>query len=96
VATALGFVVYFRLIRTIGSMGVASVGYLKPAVGVLIGYALMGESLTWAGGAGLIAILIGVAAINQTDSSRDATTFEPIATNTERRFGGTDCATRRA
>jgi drug/metabolite transporter (DMT)-like permease len=93
VATALGFVVYFRLIRTIGSMGVASVGYLKPAVGVLIGYALMGESLTWAGGAGLIAILIGVAAINQTDSSRDV---EPIATNTERRFGGTDCATRRA
>jgi drug/metabolite transporter (DMT)-like permease len=35
---------------------------------VLIGCALMGESLTWAGGAGLIAILIGVAAINQTDS----------------------------
>src|SRR5499433_2942111 len=68
VATALGFVLYFRLIRTIGSMGVASVGYLKPAVGVLIGCALMGESLTWAGGAGLIAILIGVAAINRTDS----------------------------
>jgi len=68
VATALGFVVYFRLIRTIGSMGVASVGYLKPAVGVLIGCALMGEALTWAMAAGLIAILIGVAAINQTDS----------------------------
>jgi len=68
VATALGFVVYFRLIRTIGSMGVASVGYLKPAVGVLIGCALMGEALTWTTGAGLIAILIGVAAINQTDS----------------------------
>ena len=60
--------VYFRLIRTIGSMGVASVGYLKPAVGVLIGCALMGEALTWTTGAGLIAILIGVAAINQTDS----------------------------
>jgi drug/metabolite transporter (DMT)-like permease len=93
VATALGFVVYFRLIRTIGSMGVASVGYLKPAVGVLIGCALMGESLSWAGGAGLIAILIGVAAINQTES-RDVTTSEPIATNTERRFGGTDSARR--
>ena len=66
VATALGFVVYFRLIRTIGSMGTASVGYLKPAVGVLIGCVLMGESLTWTTGAGLIAILIGVAAINQT------------------------------
>jgi drug/metabolite transporter (DMT)-like permease len=70
VATALGFVVYFRLIRTIGSMGTASVGYLKPAVGVLIGCVLMGEPLTWTTGAGLIAILIGVAAINQTDSQR--------------------------
>jgi drug/metabolite transporter (DMT)-like permease len=67
VATALGFVVYFHLIRTIGSMGTASVGYLKPAVGVLIGCALMGESLTWTAAGGLIAILIGVAAINQND-----------------------------
>jgi drug/metabolite transporter (DMT)-like permease len=66
-ATALGFVVYFRLIRTIGSMGTASVGYLKPAFGVLIGCALMGESLTWTMASGLIAILIGVAAINQRD-----------------------------
>jgi drug/metabolite transporter (DMT)-like permease len=70
VATALGFVVYFRLIRTIGSMGTASVGYLKPAVGVLIGCVLMGESLTWTMGAGLIAILIGVTAINQTESPK--------------------------
>jgi drug/metabolite transporter (DMT)-like permease len=70
VATALGFVVYFRLIRTIGSMGTASVGYLKPAVGVLIGYVLMDESLTWTTGAGLIGILIGVAAINQTESPK--------------------------
>jgi drug/metabolite transporter (DMT)-like permease len=68
VATALGFVVYFRLIRTIGSMGTASVGYLKPSVGVLIGCALMGESLTWTAAGGLIAILIGVAAINQNGS----------------------------
>src|SRR5947208_2760448 len=65
-ATALGFVLYFRLIRTIGSMGAASVSYLKPAVGVLIGCTLMGETLNWPTGVGLIAILIGVAAINQT------------------------------
>ncbi len=63
-ATALGFVVYFRLIRTIGSMGTASVGYLKPAIGVLIGCVLLGEQLTWITGTGLIVILIGVAAIN--------------------------------
>jgi len=65
-ATALGFVVYFRLIRTIGSMGTASVSYLKPAAGVLIGCTLLGESLSWTAGIGLVAILIGVAAINQT------------------------------
>jgi len=64
VATAFGFVIYFRLIRTIGSMGTASIGYLKPAVGVLIGCALLGEPLTWTLAVGLLAILFGVAAIN--------------------------------
>jgi drug/metabolite transporter (DMT)-like permease len=65
VVTAFGFVIYFRLIRTIGSMGTASASYLKPAVGVLIGIIFMGESLTWSGGVGLLAILVGVAAINR-------------------------------
>lgn len=64
IATAFGFVVYFRLIRTVGSMGTASIGYLKPGVGVLIGCALMGEALTWTLALGLLAILSGVAAIN--------------------------------
>jgi drug/metabolite transporter (DMT)-like permease len=71
-ATALGFVLYFRLIRALGSMGVASVGYLKPAAGVLIGCTLLGESLTWPAAIGLVAILIGVAAINQTIAPRSA------------------------
>jgi len=64
-ATALGFVLYFRLIRTIGSVGTASVGYLKLAVAVLIGCVLMGEPLTWAMMAGLVAIVLGVVAINE-------------------------------
>jgi drug/metabolite transporter (DMT)-like permease len=68
VATAFGFVIYFRLIRTIGSMGTSSASYLKPAVGVLIGCALMGESLTWTLAAGLVAVLLGVWAINQKNS----------------------------
>jgi drug/metabolite transporter (DMT)-like permease len=76
VATALGFVVYFRLIRTLGSLGAASVGYLKPGFGVLIGCALMGEPLTWSMGGGLIAILIGVAMINRRTSRSEP---EPIA-----------------
>lgn len=65
VATALRSVIYFRLLRTIGSMGTTSVSYLKPAVGVLIGSTLMGEELTWLVVTGLLAILLGVAAINQ-------------------------------
>lgn len=73
IATALGFVVYFRLIRTIGSLGTASVGYLRPAIGVLIGCLLMGETLDWTAATGLVAILFGVAAIHQIDSERMGT-----------------------
>ena len=62
--TALAFVLYFRLIRTIGSVGVASVGYLKPCVGVLVGCSLFGEPLTWSLGLGLGAI---VAAFREND-----------------------------
>jgi drug/metabolite transporter (DMT)-like permease len=65
IATALGFVVYFRLIRTVGSIGTASVGYLRPGIGVLIGCVLMGEPLTWTIASGLIVILVSVAAINR-------------------------------
>ena len=73
VATAFGFVIYFRLIRTIGSMGTASTSYLKPAAGVLIGCTLLGESLTWGMAIGLLAILFGVAAINgQMSATLDA------------------------
>jgi len=64
-ATSLGFVIYFRLIRTIGSVSTSSVGYLKPTVGVLIGCALMSEPVTWTVVIGLVATLIGIAAIIQ-------------------------------
>jgi drug/metabolite transporter (DMT)-like permease len=76
-ATAFGFVIYFRLIRTIGSIGTTSVSYLKPAVGVLIACMFMGESLTWIATAGLTVILLGVAAINQRGSSGASLWFAP-------------------
>ena len=63
VSTAFGFALYFRLTRTIGSMGTATVGYLKPGVGVFLGCAVMGEPFTWTLGLGLIAVVLGVAAI---------------------------------
>jgi drug/metabolite transporter (DMT)-like permease len=64
-ATGLVFVIYFRLIQRIGSMGTASVSYLRPAVGVLVGCTLLGETLTPTAIMGSLAILFGVAAINQ-------------------------------
>jgi drug/metabolite transporter (DMT)-like permease len=63
-ATAFGFVLYFRLIRTVGSMSTASTSYLKPAVSVIIGCALLSEPFTWTLAIGLTAVLFGVGAIN--------------------------------
>jgi drug/metabolite transporter (DMT)-like permease len=68
-ATALRSMIYFRLLRTVGSMGTTSAGYLKPAVGVLIGCAFLDETLTWTAALGLVAILVGVATINKRELS---------------------------
>jgi len=65
VVTAIGFVLYFRLIRTIGSMSTASTSYLKPAVSVLIGCTLLGEPFTPTLALGLAAVLFGIAVINE-------------------------------
>jgi drug/metabolite transporter (DMT)-like permease len=85
-ATAFGFVVYFRLIRTIGSTGTASVGYLKLAVGVLIGSVLLGEALTWTAAAGFLAILLAIAAINQSQFSTSSWFASRLATRAARTF----------
>lgn len=63
-STAAAFVLYFRLVNTLGALGTSSVAYARAAVSVVIGVVLLGEALTWQLMTGLIAILIGVAAIN--------------------------------
>lgn len=55
---------YFRLLRTIGSMGVASQAYLRAGIGVLLGVIFLGESLSMVMIIGLVAAIIGVALIN--------------------------------
>jgi hypothetical protein len=62
--TAVGFLIYFRLTRILGSMRTASVSYLKTGVGVLIGCIALGEPFSWALFMSLAAIVIGVVAIN--------------------------------
>ena len=57
--TAVGFLIYFKLIRTLGTMRTASVSYLKTVVGVLIGCIALGEPFSWALLLSLAAIVIG-------------------------------------
>ncbi len=61
--TALGFVVYFRLIRTAGSLATSTTSFLKPLVGVSIGI-MLDEAVTLSMGIGLLAILLALAFIN--------------------------------
>lgn len=66
----LGVTIYFRLIRTLGSLGTSTVSFLKAAFGVVIGCFLLGEPFTASIAIGLTAVLIGVAAVNEPGASR--------------------------
>lgn len=63
--TALALLLYFRLLRTLGSMGVASQAYLRAGLSVLLGVLVLGEQLTMVLAFGVIATIAGVAMINR-------------------------------
>ena len=54
----------FRLVPTLGSMGVASRSYLRAGVSVVLGIVILGETITPMIGLGLAAIIAGVAVFN--------------------------------
>lgn len=58
------FLIYFRLVRTLGSMGVASQSYLRAGVGVLLGWIVLDEQISTIIGVGLASTVLGVVAIN--------------------------------
>jgi len=62
--TGLALILYFRLVRTLGSLGVASQAYLRAAVGVVLGMVILGEQVSLSTGLGVIAAMLGVALIN--------------------------------
>ncbi len=62
--TGVALLLYFRLLRTLGSLGVASQSYLRAGVGVVLGMIILGEQITPLVAVGLAAALIGVALIN--------------------------------
>jgi drug/metabolite transporter (DMT)-like permease len=62
-STAFAFVIYFRLIQTLGSVGTTAQAYLRVPIGVALGVLFLGESLTETAWIGLGCVFIGVAAM---------------------------------
>ena len=62
--TGFALLLYFRLVRTIGSLGVASQSYLRAGLSVLLGVIVLGEQFTVLIAAGLVLIIAGVALIS--------------------------------
>ena len=63
ISTALAFVIYFRLLRTLGSVGTVAQAYLRVPVGVAIGIIFLGETPGPAAYTGLVCVVVGVAAM---------------------------------
>lgn len=62
-STALAFVIFFHLVRSLGSVGTTAQAYLRVPIGVGIGVVFLGETLTSTAGIGLLCVIAGVAAM---------------------------------
>lgn len=62
-STALAFVIYFRLLHTLGSIGTTAQAYLRVPIGVAIGVAVLGENLAPSAWLGLGCVVVGVMAM---------------------------------
>ena len=78
-STAIAFVIYFRLIQTLGSVGTTAQAYLRVPIGVAFGVLLLGESLSPTAWIGLGCVVIGVAAMTIPARKPAATTFSDEA-----------------
>jgi drug/metabolite transporter (DMT)-like permease len=73
-STAAAFVIYFRLIQTLGSVGTTAQAYLRVPIGVALGVLFLGEHLNSTAWIGLGCVVIGVAAM-----TIPARTTKPVA-----------------
>ena len=62
-STAFGFIVYFRLLATIGSIGTSAQAYLRIAIGVGLGVIFLGEALRPEVWVGLVLVMAAVVAM---------------------------------
>src|SRR6195952_225029 len=59
-STALAFVIYFRLVQTLGSIATTAQSYLRVPIGVAIGAVFLGETLSPTAWIGLGWVVVGV------------------------------------
>ncbi len=71
--TALGFLIYFRLLAAIGSTGTTSVSYIRVGVAVLLGALALGEPIGPKLMLGLGCIVLGVVLITRSAAPRPTT-----------------------
>ena len=64
-STALALIIYFKLLKTLGSVGTTAQAYLRVPIGVSIGVLCLGETLTSTALIGLVFIVIGVFAMTR-------------------------------
>lgn len=90
-STAFAMILFFRLLRSLGSLGTTSGSYLRAGFSVLLGVVFLGESVSWPMAAGLGLILAGVALVNRPPSGptgrearRRLSSPEPAAAPTSR------------
>ncbi len=62
-STAAAFVIYFRLIQTLGSVGTTAQAYLRVPIGVALSVTFLGERLAPTAWLGLACVVAGVAAM---------------------------------
>lgn len=69
-STALAFVIYFRLLHTLGSIGTTAQAYLRVPIGAAIGVIFLGETLSPTAWIGLAFVVAGVAAMTIPERTR--------------------------
>lgn len=62
-STALAFVIYFKLIQSLGSVGATAQAYLRVPIGVALGVVFLGETLSPTVWIGLVCVVAGIAAM---------------------------------
>jgi drug/metabolite transporter (DMT)-like permease len=59
--TGIAYIIYYRLLATVGSPIASAVTYVTPVVGVAIGVLFLHETISWHEPAGAVVIILGAA-----------------------------------